>query len=333
LSIVTCPLPDEHRCGRGALKASAPRAHALVQRTASLVQPRCCWFQRDWPVVHQQSSKFNAYAMLAGQVALVTGGARGIGRATAEVLLRQGCKVALVDFRREDGEQAAAELQSTARGNGGVCEFFQCRVDAPDELEQTFAAVELELGSLDIVLNNAGIANMLNEGLKNWQGQLAVNVGGVIQGTELARDSFRASGKGGVIINTASLVGLKPDPAMPVYSATKWAVLGFTRGVQYWREQEPPIRVAAVCPALVLTEGGLASLVATKEAGLPATHDPGIPPSDIADAVLSMIAGALADEAVVVVGPTGAHPDRLYNQHQAQAYGATGILYDDKARL
>lgn len=109
------------------------------------------------------------------------------------------------------------------------------------------------------MFNNAGINNVLNEGLKNWQGMLAVNVGGVIQGTELARDSFRASGKGGVIINTASVAGLSAMPGSSVYGATKWAIVGFTRSLQNWRKQEPPIRVAAVCPTLVLTEGGLLS--------------------------------------------------------------------------
>ena len=115
----------------------------------------------------------------------------------------------------------------------------------------------------------------------------------MIQGTELARDSFRASGKGGVIINTASVAGLSAMPGSSVYGATKWAIVGFTRSLQNWRKQEPPIRVAAVCPTLVLTEGGLLSkeqdeirLEKRRKAGktVKPLADPGIPPSAIADA-------------------------------------------------
>ena len=76
----------------------------------------------------------------------------------------------------------------------------------------------------------------------------------------------------------------------------------------------------------MLTEGGLLQIKVNEENNLPNT-DPGIPPSDIANAVVRMMVGDLAEEAVVAVGPTGVHPDRLY-QTQAETYGVRGILYD-----
>ena len=262
---------------------------------------------------------------LGGKVALVTGGGRGIGKAAVSALVAKGCKVALVDRVAEVGEAAAAEI-------GGSCHFFQCSVDDPQQLEATFAAVEAALGPLDIVYCNAGAGSPGDDGLANWQRLLAVNLGHCIQGSQLARDSFRASGKPGVIIHTASIVGLiaERERGHTVYAATKWGIVGFTRSLQRWRTEEPPIRMAAVCPALVLTEGVQAALD-SGHLDLP-EYDKGVPPSDIADAVLRMIAGDLSEEAVVAVGPTGAHGDPSYAE-QSRTYGADGILFGNAPKL
>nr|XP_036854710.1 15-hydroxyprostaglandin dehydrogenase [NAD(+)] isoform X3 [Manis javanica] len=135
-----------------------------------------------------------------GKVALVTGAAQGIGRAFAEVLLRNGAKVALVDWNLEAGVQCKAALDAQYEPQKTL--FIQCDVADQEQLRDTFRKVVDYFGRLDILVNNAGVNNE-----KNWEKTLQINLASVISGTYLGLDymSKQNGGEGGIIINMSSL--------------------------------------------------------------------------------------------------------------------------------
>jgi NAD(P)-dependent dehydrogenase (short-subunit alcohol dehydrogenase family) len=164
-------------------------------------------------------------AALDGKVALVTGAASGIGRATAERLAIEGAAVCVVDLTDDVGHDVATSV-------GGV--FHQADVGEPDEVDAAFATCERELGGVDIAFLNAGIAighpdiETLPDDL--YRTIMRVNVDGVVYG---ARAAVRAMERrsGGAIVATSSLAGLIPFPPDPVYDLTKHAVVGFIRSI------------------------------------------------------------------------------------------------------
>uniref|UniRef100_A0A8C6KB82 15-hydroxyprostaglandin dehydrogenase n=1 Tax=Nothobranchius furzeri TaxID=105023 RepID=A0A8C6KB82_NOTFU len=139
---------------------------------------------------------------LAGKVALVTGGAQGIGRAAVQSLLQSSAKVAVLDLNKTCGEQCKAQLD--AEFGEGQCTFIQCDVSNGDALRDAFQTTMDKFGRLDIVINNAGINNE-----KNWEKTIQVNLTSVIKGTYLALEHMsKEYGKeGGTIINVSSMAG------------------------------------------------------------------------------------------------------------------------------
>ncbi len=183
---------------------------------------------------------------LAGKRAIVTGGAGGIGRAIVAALARHGVRVAVADT-------AADAAQAAAREAGGV---MGVALDVRDRAAVTraFAAVESELGGYDILIANAGVSSMraaVDLTDDDWRENFAVNAYGVFVTNQLAARHFLAQG-GGVIVNTASLAAKVGAPLLAHYSASKFAVLGWTQALG--RELAPRgIRVNAVCPGFVQT--------------------------------------------------------------------------------
>ncbi|XP_071392083.1 15-hydroxyprostaglandin dehydrogenase [NAD(+)]-like [Centroberyx affinis] len=139
---------------------------------------------------------------LNGKVALVTGGAQGIGRAVVQLLLQSSAKVAVVDLNQAVGEECKAQLD--AEFGEGNCSFIQCDVTNGDRLREAFQSTVDQFGHLNIVINNAGINNE-----KNWEKTIQVNLTSVIKGTYLALDHMsKEYGKeGGIIINVSSMAG------------------------------------------------------------------------------------------------------------------------------
>ncbi|XP_051761110.1 15-hydroxyprostaglandin dehydrogenase [NAD(+)] isoform X3 [Ctenopharyngodon idella] len=139
---------------------------------------------------------------LHGKVALVTGGAQGIGRAVVEDLLGNGAKVALVDLNQSVGEECKSDLDGQFGEDN--CIFIQCDVTDGGKLKDAFQNTVEKFGRLDIVINNAGINNE-----KNWEKTIEVNLTSVIKGTYLALEHMsKEYGKeGGVIINVSSMAG------------------------------------------------------------------------------------------------------------------------------
>ncbi|XP_059408499.1 15-hydroxyprostaglandin dehydrogenase [NAD(+)]-like isoform X2 [Carassius carassius] len=163
---------------------------------------------------------------LHGKVALVTGGAQGIGRAVVEHLLENGTKVALVDLNQSVGEECKSDLDGQFGEDN--CIFIQCDVTNAGKLKDAFQNTVKKFGRLDIVINNAGINNE-----KNWEKTIEVNLTSVIQGTYLALEHMsKEYGKeGGVIINVSSMAAFLHSPHQPVYTATKHGVIGFSRAI------------------------------------------------------------------------------------------------------
>ncbi|PAA72269.1 hypothetical protein BOX15_Mlig016356g3, partial [Macrostomum lignano] len=190
-------------------------------------------------------------SMIRNSVAIVTGGGRGIGRAIAESLLvRQARRVIVADLNEATGGQAVQELNETH--GSGRCHFVRCSVTDRAELRRVFQkAIELD-GRVDIVANNAGVANEADPDLT-----IDVNVKGVIYGSQMAVEfmSKQSGGHGGVVINTASAAGLFTSAYVPAYTASKHAVVGWTGSMG----SEPHlsthgVRFNCLCPAFILTD-------------------------------------------------------------------------------
>jgi NAD(P)-dependent dehydrogenase (short-subunit alcohol dehydrogenase family) len=164
---------------------------------------------------------------LNGKVVAITGGARGIGRTTAEALVRKGCRVALGDLDLAPAEQAAAEL-------GGSTIAIQLNVTDRDSFATFLDEAERQLGPIDVLVNNAGIMPVTpfeQESDDSIRRQLDINVYGVIVGTQLAVRRMKARGSGH-IVNIASSAGKAGVPGIATYAATKHAVVGLTEAVR-----------------------------------------------------------------------------------------------------
>ncbi|GFR13663.1 15-hydroxyprostaglandin dehydrogenase, partial [Trichonephila clavata] len=161
----------------------------------------------------------------AGKIALVTGGAQGIGRAYTNALLNVGMRVCICDIQEDPAIEFIENLSAEHKNN---IIFQKCDVSSFSDFKNAFDKVISTFGRIDVLINNAGI---LNE--QNFQRTVEVNLIGVIHGTLLAFEYMDISkgGQGGHIINTASITGLGPLYIAPVYSATKHAIVGYTRSL------------------------------------------------------------------------------------------------------
>ncbi|XP_075225631.1 15-hydroxyprostaglandin dehydrogenase [NAD(+)]-like [Lycorma delicatula] len=182
---------------------------------------------------------------LKGKVALITGGAGAIGRAYTDELLKNGAKVAICDLDVDQGEKLVEDF-SLKYGQGKAL-FCQCDVTDYPQFEESFQKTVSAFGGLDIVINNAGIFND-----RFWELEVDVNLNGVIRGTLLAQRLMRKErgGKGGgTVIITASTLGIMPSPCAPIHSATKHAIIGFTRSFgDPFHLNLTGVRVMAICP-------------------------------------------------------------------------------------
>lgn len=186
---------------------------------------------------------------IQGSVALVTGGASGIGKATVVALARRGAAVVVVD-RDEDGARHTIGLT-----DGATDVVFQsCDVTNGEQLGAAFDGAVERFGRIDVVANIAGIGDgdLFADEPGDWRRVIDIDLTAVIDGTRLAVRAMRRSGQGGVIVNLASLIGLHPMAAAPVYSAAKAGVVSFTRALEPLA-QDWGIRVNAICPELVDT--------------------------------------------------------------------------------
>ena len=187
-----------------------------------------------------------------GKVALITGGASGIGRGCAERLAQEGASVVITDLQDAKGEDAVAAIAAA----GGKARYL--RHDATDEQAwiDVVASIGATEGRLDILVNNAGIAvnsPVVDMSLADWRKQTAVNLDGVFLGVKHSLPLMRQGG-GGSIINMSSVAGLKGAPGLAGYCATKGGVRLFTKAVAMeCAGAKDGVRVNSVHPGIIET--------------------------------------------------------------------------------
>lgn len=187
------------------------------------------------------------------KVALVTGGASGIGLSSAQLLAKEGAKVVLADFNEEGAKLAAAEI--CAQGGEAIGIFLDA--GNAESIEQAVEKTVEHYGKLNILFNNVGLTNLqkdldvVNIDLDEWDRLMNVNLKSVLLGTRFAVPHMAKSG-GGSIINTASMAAFVSDPIRAAYGASKAGVVHLTKYIatQYGKDK---IRCNAVAPGLILT--------------------------------------------------------------------------------
>jgi len=186
-----------------------------------------------------------------GKVAIVTGGALGIGKATAQLLAREGATVAVTDVNSDEGQDV---VESIIQANG-TAQFWHLDVRQEDKVQQVFDDIADAFGGIDVLVNNAGISGTdkptdeLTEA--EWDEVMAVNVKGVFFCTKHAVPHIKKRGRGS-IINLSSIYGIISAPDVPAYHASKGAVRIMTKtdALLYAEDQ---IRVNSVHPGFIWT--------------------------------------------------------------------------------
>ena len=188
---------------------------------------------------------------LENKVALISGGARGMGAVEAHMFAREGAKVVIGDVLEEEGRQTEAAVNEA----GGECVFVRLDVTSEDDWNTAVAAAVDRFGQLDILVNNAGVSStggIEDITAQEWDRTLDINTKGVFLGTKAAIPEMRKAG-GGSIVNISSGAGIAPSPGTSgAYAASKGAVRIFSKStaVQYAREN---IRCNSVHPGPIET--------------------------------------------------------------------------------
>jgi NAD(P)-dependent dehydrogenase (short-subunit alcohol dehydrogenase family) len=167
---------------------------------------------------------------LTGKVAFITGGASGIGLGMARTFLEEGMKVSLADWSDEHIAKAKEQLA----GNNAV-HFVKTNVAERDSLRAAAAETLEAFGKIHVLCNNAGVnggGTAAGEDFDDWDRALAVNLGGVVNGTKIIAPIIRKQGEGGHIVNTSSMAGVVPLPGLAAYSTAKYAVRGFSESLR-----------------------------------------------------------------------------------------------------
>ena len=236
---------------------------------------------------------------LEGKVALITGGANGMGAEEAKLFAREGAKVAIADLREEDGKKVEAEIAEA----GGQATFVAMDVSKEDQWERAVAQVVAKFGKLDILVNNAGISGSAEKDLGStdaWDRLMDINAKGVFLGMKHAIPEMEKAG-GGAIVNISSISGFVGQSYIhPGYNASKGAVRLVTKAAAV-QHAKSNIRVNSVHPGsmpAMLTSGvrGDGGSQEARLAAIPMGREGR--PIEVANAVLFLA----SDEASYITG-------------------------------
>ncbi len=187
---------------------------------------------------------------LTGKVAFITGGASGIGLGMARAFLEEGMKVSLADWSDEHIAKAREQLA----GSNAV-HFVKTNVAERDSLRAAAQETLGAFGRIHVLCNNAGVnggGTAASPDFDDWDNALAVNLGGVVNGTKIIVPIIREQGEGGHVVNTSSMAGVVPLPGLAAYSTAKYAVRGFSESLRI-QLAEKGIGVSCLFPGATRT--------------------------------------------------------------------------------
>ncbi|CAG2533132.1 NAD(P)-dependent dehydrogenase [Maribacter dokdonensis] len=187
------------------------------------------------------------------KVAIVTGGASGLGKSSAILLAREGAKIVITDVDDENGNKVVQDIKN----DGGEAIFIKQDVSKEEEWKMVIETTIKTYGKLHIVANSAGIGiggTVEDVTLDDWKNLIDVNLHGTFLGTQYGIKGMKETGEGGSIINFSSIEGLIGDPNLPAYNASKGGVTIFTKSAAlHCAKQGYKIRVNSIHPAYIWT--------------------------------------------------------------------------------
>jgi NADP-dependent 3-hydroxy acid dehydrogenase YdfG len=258
--------------------------------------------------------------VLTGQVAAITGAARGIGKATAEAFVRQGMKVAIGDLDH-------AEAQRTADALGAGTIALDLNVTDPESIERFLDETERQLGPVDVLVNNAGIMQLgkfWEEDDATAKRMVDINFHGVVWGMKSALRRMLPRGRG-AIVNIASQAGLYGAPGGATYSGTKHAVVGLSEAVRGELHLDGhDIQISYVCPVVVNTDLGRGTATTN---GVKVVQ-----PQDVAEAIVEALQLGIVDvhvpKSVKTIGFVTRMLPRRASEGMARAIKADRVLFE-----
>lgn len=198
------------------------------------------------------------FAFTAGSVAVVTGGAAGIGFAAAKRFAQLGLRVCIADLGADRLARAARELAILAAHGADDVMALETDVSRVEDLLRLEAAVQDRFGGTDVLMNNAGIqpGSTMFGPAANWERVLDVNLWGAIRGTQAFVPAMIARGRPGLVINTGSKQGITTPPGDPAYNVSKAALKAFTEALQHELRNTPDCQLSAhlLIPGFVFTD-------------------------------------------------------------------------------
>jgi len=197
-------------------------------------------------------------ALTSGSVAVITGGAAGIGLAAAKRMAQLGLRVCIADLGADRLVRAADEVAILAAGGADDVMTLETDVSRVEDLRRLEAAVRDRFGGTDVLMNNAGIqpGSTLFGPAGNWERVLDVNLWGVIHSTQIFVPAMIKRGRPGLVINTGSKQGITTPPGDPAYNVSKAGLKAFTEALQHELRNTPSCRISAhlLIPGFVFTD-------------------------------------------------------------------------------